>query len=554
MFPSVQPSAEYNRIAALPTRVWTADQLTDLAGRLTSYYKTARGTMKLFPIQAHMLADAAEVGGLFAQVRVGGGKTLASFLVPRVLDAQRPVLFVPANLRDKTERDMRDMARHWAVHPRITVVSYEQLSRADASDLLERLNPDLILADECHKFRHRRTARTRRFLRYMHDREKTGTPVKFACFSGSQFRRQLREFWHLIGLALPDDAPIPYHWPTMEEWGLALDAKVDSWKRPRPGVLLDFARPEDVVEGDELATARKGYGRRLTSTWGVVASSEAELGCSLQLIERKPEVPAVIQDALANLSATWETPNGDELEWAPAVWRIARELACGMFYRWSPAPPASWLEPRRAWNKFVRGILKSSTPGLDSPLQVACEYRDHPLHEAWVAVRDQYDPEEHKVAVWLDDFMVRDAQVWLAESKTPGIIWVEHGAVGRAISAATGLRYFAGGERDSIDINDATGSFIASIKAHGTGKNLQRYSRALITSVPPSNDVWEQLIGRLHRTGQEADEVTFDFYLHARELRDGFLDALDEAKLVELVTGQPQKLRFADLITKPTVS
>src|SRR5262245_42251244 len=95
---SVDVSADFKRIASLPRRVWNKQEAAELAELMTVDLKTLYGTEKLRPIQAIMCAEAADAGGLFAACGVGSGKTLPSFLIPSLLQAQRPLLLVQANL------------------------------------------------------------------------------------------------------------------------------------------------------------------------------------------------------------------------------------------------------------------------------------------------------------------------------------------------------------------------------------------------------------------------------------------------------------------------
>jgi hypothetical protein len=88
-------------------------------------------------------------------------------------------------------------------------------------------------------------------------------------------------------------------------------------------------------------------------------------------------------------------------------------------------------------------------------------------------------------------------------------------------------------------------SILASMKAHGTGKNLQMFSRALIANPPSASDAWEQVIGRIHRTGQKASEVTIDVYRHSEEYRTAIRQAQARARYVEQTTGSRQRLAFA---------
>lgn len=540
--PSVPATPEFHRVRDLPRRRWTDGEAETLADLLTRELRTTFGRERLRPIQGIMIAEAFDAGGMLAGVSVGRGKTLPTFLIPTIMGVQRPLLLVPSNLVEKTNRDLAVWSYHFRVHPRIRVFSYERLSVVSGANALEQYNPDLIIADEVHNLKNRDSARGRRFLRYMQAHQDT----KMVGLSGSITRRSLRDYWHILGLCLKETAPIPYVLHELETWAAAIDPDVDDRVRLAPGCLLDLA-PEPADTGTPLDRARASYQRRLSETRGVVITPSNEIAASLEISARPLEAPAAVDDALESLRTTWETPNGDELLMAIDVWRHARELACGFWYQWNPPPPPEWLEARKAWHKFVRGMLGRNLSTMDSPLQVARRFADHPLHNAWRAVRDLYDPDAHKRAVWISDFLLRDAAGWLNDhTQAPGIAWVEHHAAGERLALLSGRSYFGGGPDASRAILDAHGPIIASIKAHGTGKNLQHYSRNLIVSVPPSADTIEQLLGRTHRDGQEADTVTVELYLHAPEIREGLARALSEADYIQRSTGMPQKLLYAD--------
>ena len=306
---------------------------------------------------------------------MGDGKTLLDLLTPMVMPNCRvAVLLIQHDLRKQLEVDWDFYAQHWNLpnlaggrwawhgRPWLHIVAYSELSGAKNSDLLDRINPDLIIADEGQNIRRRNTARTKRFLRYMH----AHPAVRLCVWSGTLTKKSIKDYAHLSNLALRDGSPTPLHWPTVEEWGGAIDPS--DWPSPI-GKLAALCQPGEHIH--------KGWRRRLTSTPGVVSSPDkGNCDASLVFHQREVKVPVAVKDALALLETTWQRPDGEELVDAMSKARCARELACGFYYRWrwprgEPKEVIeAWLEARKAWHKELREKLKSSREFLDpSPLR-----------------------------------------------------------------------------------------------------------------------------------------------------------------------------------------
>ncbi|MDC0711846.1 hypothetical protein POL68_25480 [Stigmatella sp. ncwal1] len=63
---------------------------------------------------------------------------------------------------------------------------------------------------------------------------------------------------------------------------------------------------------------------------------------------------------------------------------------------------------------------------------------------------------------------------------------MEFPELGERIAKAAGVPFFGGGKEASATINRETGkrSIVASLRAHGTGKNLTLFSRVLFVNPP----------------------------------------------------------------------
>jgi hypothetical protein len=224
------------------------------------------------------------------------------------------------------------------------------------------------------------------------------------------------------------------------------------------------------------------------------------------------------------------------------LWRHVRELALGFWYRWDPPAPKEWMQARRAWKSYVAETLKTNRRNLDTELQVwnECKARPNKEWQEWKAIKDSFKP--NSVAEWISDFALIDATNWLKEAE--GICWVEHRAFGEALAKMSGCPYFGAGDDSILECREP--GIIASIHAHSEGKNLQRYWSNLVVAPSASGKRWEQMLGRTHRHGQQADEVICELYVHEPELLASFGKALGDAKFFEDTFGNRQKLNYAD--------
>jgi hypothetical protein len=542
---TVRHSSDLDRILALPRRSQSAVEFGEtIAEEMTELLKTPQGTQKLRAVQAAALHDIGTLGGLFGPIPVGFGKTLISLLAPYVLDAQRPLLVLPAALIKKTKIEQAKYAEHWRVPSNLQIISYEMLGRVQAATFLEEMNPDLVIFDEVHRAKNKRAAVTRRLIRYMRSRPNT----MVVALSGTVMRKSLLDFGHILRWCLKKNAPIPETDVELEEWAQALDEKLEEYERAAPGALTAFSGGLD-----DLDAVRRGFKERLISTPGVVAVTGGEddlVTSSLRITALKYNLPPEVDQHFAKLRRDMVTPDQWQLMQAVEVWAHARQMALGMFYRWNPRPPEPWRQARREWNAFVRETLSRSRT-LDSELQVvqACDAGRLPNEtlEAWRAIRDSFTPNVEPV--WFDDSAVKVCLEWMKE---PGIVWVEHQFVGQRLAELSGKNYYgAKGLTDRGEfIDDASPkhAVILSIDANKEGRNLQhKWSRNLITAPPEGADVWQQMLGRTHRPGQIADEVEVDVLLGCKEHANAWRRALSAAEAIRDTTGADSKLLLADV-------
>ncbi len=530
----VPDTLELRRVLALPRRDWQRDlyegfTVEQLAEQLSTYLRKPGvevADARLWITQAKALQEAHDYGGLFGDFPVGAGKTLLSFLVPTLMGAERPLLVIPAKLREKTERDFRDLTQAWVTHPNYAIVNYEKLSRGDGSAFLERVNPDLLVLDEAHKVRNPRAAVTRKIDWWMSNHKKT----RMVAMSGTIVERSLLDSATILKWALPLILyPLPLSDLELAAWAAAVDLiKLKSAQVPEPvGALMYFCNDEEKKLGRK--GVRQAIRRRMKETPGIVSSDapdvRASLNINLQLVEGyNSETHKLAQQLLDGIK-----PNGDPVtdKDLASRWATYRTLTSGFWYEWNPPPPAGWREARSAWKAFVSSTMdyaiQHSLKGLESEALVTqavsrgdtriprMQSKGQPLLEAWHAIRDTY--KEARSPVWVDDRIIHFVDDW-ARNNT-GIIWVNEVALGQRLEADLGLAYYHNKGLDAqkrfIEDADNDRCIVASVKSNGEGRNLQfKWSNNLVISPMPTGSEWEQTLGRTHRPKQEADEVNFD--------------------------------------------
>lgn len=617
---AVGDSADIRRVADLPRRQRPSDEfLAEFAaflkqelGRKDVTRETCRceefanmGRMtptgfdphcdELLPTQAWTLYEAAKYNGILGPIGVGHGKTLLDMLVSMVLSKVRTVvLLLPSPLKKQFIKDNWEYySQHWNLpnlstastfyenRPFLHVLSFPELSSAKNTEMLEKLNPDVVIVDEAHNLRNVTAARTKRFNRFMDKAKERG--ARLFCWSGTLTDSSIEDWSTLAEYALSDGSPAPLHWPAVQEWASALDPGPN----PNPiGHLYKLGvTNEKPIES---------YGKRVNETAGVISSGDkASCQASLLINERVVTVPPELQEYIKKFDEkakkdAWQRPDGDEIVDALSAAACARQLACGFFYRWrwpvvNGEPQRvevieAWKKARKEWRSELRAKVQMGGAHMDSPFLVTkaairwakgyvhifrdeegtevkrVEYPPHtkkgplPTWESkywleWERLRETAVPENE--AVWVSDFLVDDALAWLAEG--PGLLWYEFNAFAQRLAEkGRDLKLtLAGPGNSGTDVVLAlrgTERVIASIRAHGTGRNLQQFARNLVANPPSGGGAWEQLLGRTHRQGQKKDEVIADVYRHTEAFRNAVKSAHELSEFIQGTFGATQRL------------
>lgn len=560
----VSKTPELMRVVGLPRRKFDVANYPDASilyargscGRINCTYCKSGGP-SLRPIQNAILVEAAQNSGAFVAAGVGAGKTLASFLLYDALDSTTTVLLVPPSLRDKTlNTDLPDLQKHFKLppiyasgdwekdKPGVYVLGYSEISDTDNSDLLDQIKPDLIIADEVQSLKRKESARTRRFLRFMRS-----CPCRFVGMTGSPVSRSIKDFAHLVELALGKGSPLPADYPSLAQWADAIDNEGKEGATAIGALSL-------LCEDNE--SARDGFRRRFMETPGIIATEELSCDLPIEIREFICASPQLVQDALNKLEQEWAW-DSEEYTNALDISRLQGQITRGYFKRikWpsgkKTADDILWLEARNGWHRAIRARLKhSNRVGQDSPalLEALAESGVWTPGEwvSWLPHKARKEPAREVIEI--SQWLVDKAEIW--SKLYTGIIWVGTPVLGNWLEAR-GIPYFGEGEDQALNAyaaaclrgDDTPRTIACSIWAHGTGKNLQAWSHNLVLYPPAQGAIWEQMIGRTHRPGQNADKVTVDVVLGSLTALNSWEQAKEDGKFIEQATGLKQRLNQA---------
>jgi len=403
-----------------------------------------------------------------------------------------------------------------------------------------------VVVSNCHNARNPDAARTKRILRYFRQFPST----RLVALSGTLTSKSLKDYAHLCELALREGSPLPLELGDLLAWANCLDSGATAQDKDWSifAAFHDVRHLDDEARRKEEASA--AFRERFNTTPGVVSTREQSVACSLNLFERELRTPPAVADALRELHKTWTRPDGEEMQSALDLWRLGMQISQGFYLRWvwpNGVVDWEWMEARADWHRQVRRVLQDNVTGMDSPLLVWNAVQRGVLtdptvvraFQAWEAVKHRPPPPTE--TVWIDDFLVRDALAWLKDHPK-GLLWHNDIAIESALRAA-GVPTYGAGEVPPMD--GSKGGLALSIRVHGTGLNLQyAHHENLLLSFPSSGKTMEQLIGRTHRQGQDADEVNVWYYGHTTDAASAVLKARQDARYIESTQGTPMKLNL----------
>lgn len=484
----------------------------------------------------------------------------------------------------------------------IYLLPYSYLSTKDASEILTEIAADCVLLDEAHNLKSRRAARTRRMLDWIAERK----PKIVASLSGTLTSKSLMDYHHLARVCLGERSPMPLSNQMAGEWSMVIDSGAPPTSILHGNPIEPLVRwacrnfPTLAQEEVDVSGFRKAYQIRFLTTPGVVATGDQEIGVSL-VLQNRP-VPAYekahdyerLKKLIQDVDTLWVTPNGDEIDYAIHLFKWLFELHSGFYNELTWPTPATIASRRgisesaaedllkrakehhllhQAYSKELRGyLLNDSAPGLDTPMLVASEFERHPetkrlpapLRAKWLAMKAADfpgRPERDSRAIRICDYKIMEALRRVRAWEGGGLVWVHHIEMGQwayEMFKADGLDVLhcpAGDEANKAICDPANKNkvVVASMSAHGTGKNLQHFQRQLFLQWPRSAVTAEQTIGRTHRNGQEADELVAETMQTTKFDELLFAACLNDAVYIQQTTGTRHKIVYCNYDPLPRV-
>ncbi len=655
--------SELSRITSIPLSFPLTDKEVEEFNRLNlkadvylAKNKEGKPIFRLYESQARSVLWYDRYKGVFAPISCGGGKTGTSLMIAERAwrrGIQKIVLLIPPEIYDQltTRQGTRESdIAFWRKRVELTypitgmgnlagpgararrardrkyglfVVPHSLMSTQDSSELLEKINPGLIIIDEAHRFKNRSAAKTKRLMTYLFKHK-----PHLVILSGSITDKSVKDYFHFLKPTLDRKSPLPLDYQDMMNWAQVIDTGAEPTEHMKTQLtpLVTWGRKHfanekypDSLDGDgkvkpgkpviddlkfDVSGIRKAYKLRLNHCPGVVSTADSGVGTTLIIKNNVIERPT--NDEIARLNKIEAgvlasvTPNGDPIDHAMNKFSWFYQLSCGFYYRqYWPTPETVGIRKNLTVSKaqeIIEGSQKVHVAhklytsalqkwfgesrhrvGLDTPFLVGNSMRKHgaqfvgqKLYNEWMQWKElekemgddliERDSEPVRISDYKIDAAVKWAVKLKQDSKHAGaIIWYyyneigvwtteklekalnELGMRGQVVHCPAGDEY----NRVIIDPKNATKIVVASLKAHGTGKNLQHFQDQWFLQWPRNCGEAEQVLARTHRPGQKADELVVNLSNSSEFDHRNFAACIRDATYVQQSTGARQKLLMA---------
>lgn len=529
----------------------------------------------LLPLQAASFEAMHRHGGLCGPIGVGHGKTFVVLLASVVLQRENCIILTTgpntSGLREAYYHQIKPNFRTNVKDP--IILSFDDLSTPRSRhkpDLLEELTQHMdpktlcIAVDEAHHLKDPKSARTFRFLSFLMERAE----IPVVLVSGTLIGKDLTKAAHLFGISLHNNSPLPLDDIHLRSWAEVINENgkpsPSDWNRIEPLWTWGGNRQRITAASGQARhlAIRQAFNQRYRCAPGVVASTEGSLQTALNLHAVDLPVPLDIAAALTALDDADEGPDGEPIVDDVARWRLGRNISAGFYYVFDwpcGVEDTEYMQVKRWWAKSVRREMEfHRVKGYDSEGRMAAKLAEdiaqgvrltalHHCYQAWVEAQKRWGTAGPPTkAVWIDNYLINNAVFWAKSQKTPVILWYESKAIEDALREC-GLHVYGQGTK-APELGQKAHTCAMSIGVHGTGKNLQNYSRQLLIEIPSNAEEMEQLLGRLHRPYQVADEVDAFVYQHTDPYCDAVHKLRSQARAIQDTAGNQQKLNYANYV------
>ena len=400
---------------------------------LVSKHYCPDGTFILYPEQVKAMMMYHEYGGMILPMAVGSGKTLVGVLVANdaysIFGKRKILLMCPPTLVGQLrDTELPYYRRHISINvpfywiaslppgkrmlqakskrSGVYVVSYSLLSGRKGAEILEAIEPDLIIGDEIHKIASANpSARGRRFKEVVQKYQ-----PQIEGLSGTITKKTPKDYHFLISHALQENCPMPRPVALADEWSKLIDSEassIDEFSNNSAPQLIPFkmliswAKKNFPLDAEQypnnLIGFRAAYKTRLRTCPGVVASDGEDIGVSLRitnidskekhdyntkLVNEESNGWEKLRELVDQLTEYWIAPNGDEIDHAMHMWRWRFELEGFGFFN-----NLFWPSPEKIAER-KKLLLKIATDIVDRSKQhhlLQQEY--HRLLRSWITKR-----------------------------------------------------------------------------------------------------------------------------------------------------------------------
>ena len=547
-----------DRVLALPRTV------TPDVADLSAWLRPGQSPIALRPVQQQALRALAENGGLLGGIGVGHGKSYIALLAGLVVQADVSIVLVaPATIQ--TMRDLLKVCEEKYFLPTTHILSWGRLSATDGGDVLEELvrghKSICVVADEAHCARNATAARTKRLMRFL----QAHADATFVAMSGTLTTKRVKDFAHLSRRALGDQSPVP----TGEHLRCWDEVLADDYKSPADVASIKplwawaectrdrpFPKVGLKLPAGMQARLAEAFGERLQTAPGVVLTQDVSCPASLYIAQIQsinvPELRTLWVQA-EQIAETYKDPEGLELTDDAEVARTAKRLSLGYYLQWKwPGDVVNreWLDARRRWARLCRDVLGKGHFDTEFAFSRFINLNPDKCSDVWLAIWQNWCEvrKSDNVPMSLPTWVTREPLRYLvqkAQQESPCLLWYDEEAVADALQEL-GVHVIRA-TRPVPSVKDAP-VVALSLRSHGTGLNLQDWSRQVFACVPAGGTIWEQALGRTHRAGQQADEVWTWVPAWSGPLRAGLRTARQDAEWIERSMGNRQRLNLATYV------